>query len=485
MPLLIWLVITPILTAVFLPLISWGISAKHLKRVAIILSLIPLAFLLVNHSQWIGTAINLPWFDPLAIHFYLKVDAISLLFLYLTALIVPISLASIRRHQYTFPVTTFYSLICLLQGLLFIFFTARDLAIFTIFWESIILPLYLIILFYGGQKRQTAALKFLIYMIAGSSLMVFAVLGIYFASANGAQEATFNMDQLSHLPESVPFYAFIGAIFLLAFAVKAPLFPFHAWLPDAYTEAPTAGSILLAGILSKAGIYGILRIGFEIFPSLIQTWSFYLLTLAILGVFYGALAAWQQSDFKKLIAYSSFSHVNIILVGLFVWINEAHLGAVLQAFNHGITITGLFLVVGWLETRVGTTSMKQLSGLAEYLPRLCWLTFIFILSSIALPGTNNFVGELLIFFGLFSLDPWIAAVLSLIIVLSVIYMLRFMQKVYFGKSLAPQDSWIDIQTKHLLVALPLVALIFFVGIYPMPLLKELQTLTETTIQETP
>jgi NADH-quinone oxidoreductase subunit M len=245
-------------------------------------------------------------------------------------------------------------------------------------------------------------------------------------------------------------------------------------LPDTYYEASTPGTILLAGILSKAGIYGILRVGVGLFPEFIQAWSPWLLGLAIAGVFYGGLAAWRQRDFKRLLAYSSLSHVNFILVGLFVWNQTAHEGAILQAVNHGLTITALFLVAGWLEERLGSTEIDQASGLAKFFPQLCWLTVFFVMASVALPGTNNFVGELLIFVGLFAHDHWAAAILVLTVILSVLYMLRWLQKMYFGPSMVLQRGWGDIGWGDAVLALPLVALILWIGTYPAPLLKQIE-----------
>ena len=217
------------------------------------------------------------------------------------------------------------------------------------------------------------------------------------------------------------------------------------------------------------------------FPEIMKEWSPLLLGLAIAGVFYGGLAAWMQNDFKRLIAYSSFSHVNFILVGIFVWNELARTGTILQAFNHGVTITALFLSVGWLEQRLGRTSMSQVGGLAKFMPLLCWLTLFFVLSSVALPGTNTFIGEFLIFLGLFFHNHWVAAVLSASVVLSVIYMLRFMQRIYFEEPSFFQDRWTDIGTKELLVALPLIALILWVGIYPAPFLNLIQPAAEKSL----
>lgn len=468
MPMLMWLFIVSLVSC-WVPFFFAKAHAKVQKTVAILLSLLPLSLLIYGHSQLLGTSIHYPWFPAISIDFHLSVDELSLLFLYLTSIIVPFSFLAVRSDSLNYP-HTFYALVLFLQALLIGFFTARDIALFTIFWEAMLIPLYFIINLWGGENRQKASLKFLIYMIAGSVFMVAAVLGLYTQVAH-----TFDLDVLSKISEGAAHAGLIFAVFALAFAVKTPLFPFHAWLPDAYCQAPVPGTILLSAILSKAGIYGFLRIGFELFPSLMHEWGQYLLILAIAGVLYGGLAAWKQNDYKRLIAYSSFSHVNFILAGLFVWNETAHTGAVLQALNHGITIAALFLVAGWLEERTGSTRMGQVSGLAKFLPNLCWLTLFFVLSSVALPGTNNFIGEILILFGLFKVSPLMTAILGLSVILSVIYMLRFMQKIYFDEPSKFQDRWVDIKGREFIIAMPLVIIILWVGIYPSPILNLIKT----------
>jgi NADH-quinone oxidoreductase subunit M len=447
-------------------------STKVLKYLATALSLFPLAILLFWHTALIQSEVNYAWMPSLSIYFHLKVDTLSLIFLYLTAIILPVSLLAVRSASLQSP-NLFFALVLFLEALLIIFFTTRDLAVFTIFWEAMLLPLYFIIAIWGGESRRKASLKFLIYMIAGSVLMIAAVLALYIASGSGNGVQTFDLDALVKVSEKGSYAGWVFAIFLFAFAVKTPLFPFHAWLPDAYCQAPTTGTILLSGLLSKAGIYGILRIGIELFPTFMKENGPLLLPFAITGVLYGALVAWRQADFKRLLAYSSFSHVNFVLAGLFIWSQVAHSGAILQAVNHSITITALFLVAGWLEQRLGSTMVYQASGLAQYLPKLCWITLFFVLSSVALPGTNNFIGELLILFGLFQMNPWLAALLGLTVIFSVIYMLRWMEKMYFGEPSAFQKSWIDIQAKEIAIAVPLILLILWIGIYPAPLLEQI------------
>lgn len=455
-------------------------NAKVLKKIAFGLSLIPLFLLVYGHSHWIGSYIEKDWIPLLSIQFYLRVDHLSLVLLYLVAVIVPISLLAVDSNKLTLP-QLFFGLVLLLQGLLIGFFTARDLALFTIFWEAMLLPLYFIINLWGGPNRQTAAMEFLIYMIAGSVLMIVSILLLYLGSMGDHGTGTFNIDALKTITVSIPNVKWLGAIFLLAFAVKTPLFPFHAWLPDAYYQAPTSGTILLSALLSKAGIYGFLRIGMELFPFVLKEWNLVLLGLSITGMLYGALAAWAQNDFKRLIAYSSFSHVNFILVGIFAFTQISQEGAIIQAINHGITITALFLVAGWLEERLKSTMIGDASGLAKFMPHLCWLTLFFVLASVALPGTNNFIGEFLIFLGLFTHNVWLTAILAISIIFSVMYMLRWMQKVYFESPTFFQNSWVDIKLREFLIAAPLVALILWIGIYPAPVLNQIKPAAEKMI----
>lgn len=469
MSLLMWLFIIPFIAsaiAFVLPL-----RGRVFKALAVLLSLIPLVILIAG-GDWKGAEVTYAWIPPLSIDFRLQVDSLSLLFLYLTAIIVPISIMAIHSEKFQYP-NAFYGLVLFLEGLLIGFFTARDLVLFTIFYEAMLFPLYFIITMWGGPQKERAAFKFLIYMLAGSTLMIAAILFLYFDGGN-----TFNLDALAKTTASAPHAAWLCAIFLLAFSVKTPLFPFHAWLPDAYCQASTSGTILLSALLSKAGIYGILRVVLKLFPNVIQLWSPWLLTLAIIGVIYGGLAAWTQKDYKRLIAYSSFSHVNFILAGVFVLDQIAQEGAILQAINHGVTIAALFLVSGWLEERLGTTAMGKVSGMAKFLPHLCWLTLFFVLSSVALPGLNNFVGEVLILLGVFKQNSWMIATLALTVILSVVYMLRWMQKVYFESPVFYQERWVDIKKREFLIAAPLIALILWIGIYPLPILKQVQPAAE-------
>lgn len=461
---LLLLFLVPFISAIILLLLPR--DAILTKRIAFALSLLPLAILLLNIHNWHEGHIFYPWLLSMSIDFFLQMDSLALLFVFLTAIIVPIAIISLPDRQFGAP-NFFFSLVLLLQGLLIGFFTSQDLIVFIIFYEAMLLPIYFIIAVWGGPKREQAAMQFIVYMIAGSCLMLAAVLFIFLSGQD-----SFSISSLAANSESTPYAKWLCAAFLLAFAVKTPLFPFHAWLPLTYYEAPTAGTILLSALLSKAGIFGILRVVLELFPNTMQQWAPYLLGFAIAGVIYGALAAWRQSDYKKLIAYSSFSHVNFILAGIFAADPAATEGAVLQAINHGITITALFLVVGWLEERLGTTFMANAGGLASFYPKLCWFTFFFILSSIALPGTNNFIGEVLVLFGLFGRNPWLAALLGTTMILSAVYMLRWMQTMYFDNPHLPDKPKSDLSLRESAILVPLVILILWIGIYPFPVLEK-------------
>ena len=477
---LFWLLILPFIASGITFLFPSS-SERMLKRAAFAMSTLPLLLLLFfGIDQWIGEEIHVPWISTLSIEFYLKIDSLSLLFLLLTGLIVPISILVASNKELASP-KGFYGLILLLQGLLIGFFTSRDLVLFTICWEAMLFPLYFLMTLSGGENRFAAALKFIVYMIVGSSLMVAAVLALYLESiAQG--KGTFNLDQLSEIASHFSYAPWICGVFLFAFAVKTPLFPFHGWLPDVYCEASTTGTILLSALLSKAGIYGFFRVGFPLFSDQIHAWSPLFLGLSITGVLYGGLCAWVQNDYKRLIAYSSFSHVNFILAGVFVWTLASHEGAILQAMNHGITIAALFMVAGWLKERLQSTNMGPFSGIITYYPHLCWLTMIFVLASVALPGTNNFIGELLILFGLFEYHQFLTAVLGLTVILSVMYMLRWMQLMIFGP---PNNEVLgklsDIQIKEWGIALPLIVLIFWIGLYPNPVLRLVVPAAEQSI----
>lgn len=457
----------PLISSIFLFFLR-SLNGKNLKKFAFTTSLLPLTLLLYENKSLLGTHCYYRWVDLLNLDFHLYMDNVSYLFSFLTLILIPLSILSMPTKKIEHP-HLFFGLILLLEAFLIGLFTAHNLILFLIFWESMLLPLFFMILIWGKERRKEAAMKFLIYMMAGSLFLILSIFAIYFMTHS------FSLYQnVSSMPYGLLFLSF----FILAFAVKTPMFPFHGWLPLVYHQAPVAGSILLAGLLSKAGIYGFIRIGLGMFPELIHIWGPILTYFAIFGVLYGAFAAWRQTDFKRLIAYSSFSHVNFILAGLFIWHEIGYVGSIMQAINHGITISGLFILAYWLEMRIETTSLEVHSGLCNYMPKLCWFTLFFVLASVALPGTNNFIGELLILFGYFQVKPYLGAILALTMIFSVIYMLRWMQMTYFE---SPKNGNINILTdigaKEICILLPLIILILWIGFYPQIILKFFPTVT--------
>lgn len=431
---------------------------KPSRKVAIMAGVLPLFLLLLQHSHWLGLNISFSWFAPLSVAFSLAIDAPTLLFLYLTAFIIPAALYLAPEDDDRY---LFYGLVFALEWLLFGFFMAQDLALFIVFWEAMLFPLYFILCLKGEGDRHKTAFTFLLFMFSGSVFMIAGAIALYLSSG------TLDLGSLS---SSTALSPWISLAFLLAFAVKTPLFPLHSWLPVTYFKAPFSGTILLAALLSKAGIYGLFRLhSIVILP--LAPWQPLLLTLALAGVFYGAFAAWREADFKRLLAYTSFSHVNFILAGLMVERSLAHTGALLQAFNHGVTITALFLVAWWLKERLGTTSFPSWGGYGALFPRLCWLTLFFILSAVALPGTNNFIGEIAILLGIFQSAPWHAAFLAASVIFSVVYLLRWMQKLYFGTGALASESAADITKTEMVIALPFILLILWLGFYPMAILQ--------------
>ncbi len=406
------------------------------QKLSFVLSLAPLALLLLGKTE----SVQIDWFLQGTIQFHLSLDTLSLIFVYLVAIITPLCILVQERQ---------YGLTLLVEGLLIGLFSSQDLMFFTFFFEAILIPFFFML------QRP---FKFIIYMIAGSSLMIAAALSLYFAANS------FDLTYLKAHAESAPHASLIACIFLLAFAVKTPLFPFHGWLADSYTLAPTSATILLSSLLSKAGIYGIIRISIGLFPTLMALWNPTLIVFAIVGVLWGAFAAWGQNDYKRLIAYSSLSHVNFILVGLFAGTLIALQGAVLAVINHSLTIAGLFIVSGWLEQRIHTTSLYENSGLTKTTPKLSWISLFFILSSIALPGLNNFISEIMVLYGLFQISFWQTLIVGTTVILSVLYMLKWFHSIYFN---APTEAvYSDIKAKELLIISPLIFLILLLGIYP-------------------
>src|SRR5258705_7986492 len=372
-----------------------------------------------------------PWIPAFGIDYYLGIDGISLLLVVLTGFLTPVAVLSswigIEKK-----VKEFCIFLLLLEAAMIGVFLSLDLFLFYVFWDAMLVPMYFLIGIWGYDQRIYAAIKFMLYTMAGSVLMLVAILGLAYLQNAATGSDSFDLLRLSEL-EIAPrtqFWFFLA--FAVAFAIKVPLFPFHTWLPDAHVQAPTAGSVILAGVLLKMGTYGFVRFAFPLFPIAAAYFAPYIAVLAVLGIIYGALVAMVQPDMKKLVAYSSVSHLGFVVLGICAMNVNGLQGAVYQMLAHGVSTGGLFLVVGMLSDRRHTRLISEFGGLKAVMPRLTAAFMIITLASIGLPGLNGFIGEFLIILGAFRLDPRYAVFSGVGAILSAVYMLWMFQRVYYG-----------------------------------------------------
>ncbi|MEK7379338.1 MAG: NADH-quinone oxidoreductase subunit M, partial [Candidatus Binatota bacterium] len=362
-------------------------------------------------------------------------------------------------------------------------FVALDLFLFYVFWEVMLVPMYFLIGVWGGPRRIYAALKFVLFTMAGSLLMLVAI--IYLATRNSqvTQVLTFDLLRIYNLQLPYEEQIWLFLAFALSFAIKVPLFPFHTWLPDAHVEAPTAGSVILAGVLLKLGTYGFLRFAIPLFPEAALAAAPFIIALAVIGIVYGAMVAMMQADLKKLVAYSSVSHLGFVMLGLFAFNLQGIQGAIYQMLNHGLSTGALFLIVGMIYERRHTRMIDDFGGLWKQMPIFSAFFLVVTLSSIGLPGLNGFVGEFLILLGSFQASPFWTAGAASGVVLGAIYMLWMFRRVIFGPLSRPENQNLkDIGAREIAILIPILILIFFMGIYPRPFLARMQPAVERIIQ---
>ncbi len=359
----------------------------------------------------------------------------------------------------------------------------RDLFLFYLFWEAMLIPMYFLIGIWGGPRRIYAAVKFFLYTIAGSLLMLVAILYIYNAHWAQSGSPTFNIFALYNttLGEQEKFWMFLA--FSLAFAIKIPIFPFHTWLPDAHTEAPTAGSVILAGVLLKMGIYGFLRLSIPMFPDMAFRFAPIAIVLGLIGIVYGALVAMVQQDIKKMVAYSSVSHLGFVMIGMFAFNEQGLHGAMLQMINHGLSTGALFLLVGMIYERRHTRIITEFGGIAKQMPVYFFLFLIVLLSSIGLPLLNGFVGEFLIFLGTFKVKQWMAIVAVSGIIWGAVYMLWMFQRVMFGPLSNPANKELkDLTAREIAIIVPMILLMFWIGIYSNSFLRKIDVAVNQSLE---
>ena len=424
---------------------------------------------------------HVPWIESLGISYSLGLDGISLWLVMLTTFFVPLCILcsftyiqkKIREYIISF---------LLIETAMIGTFLAMDLVLFYVFWELMLIPMFLLIGVWGGDRRIYSAVKFFLYTALGSIFMLVAIVVLYFHNLQATGEASFYLFHLLdlHIPVKMQFW--LCAAFFLAFAIKVPMFPLHTWLPDAHVEAPTAGSVILASILLKMGTYGFIRFAMPLFPYATHQFIPIIAGLGVIAIVYAALVSWVQPDIKKLVAYSSVSHMGYVLLGLFALNMQGVQGGIYQMLNHGLSTGALFLLVGMIYERRHTRRMDEFGGLAKIMPVFATFLMIATLASVAVPGTNGFVGEFLILLGSFKSYPVLAIIATSGALFSVIYMLWMYQRVMFGPVDKPQNSGLsDLTFRETAIMLPIAVLIIVMGIFPGLFLRQMDASTEQFI----
>jgi NADH-quinone oxidoreductase subunit M len=414
--------------------------------------------------------LNLGWMEQFGVTLRFGMDGISLLMVLLTTFLIPLILLSSFQHDYKKP-SAFYGLILLMEAAFIGVFTTFDGLVFYIFWELALIPAYFITAVWGGKDRIRITFKFFIYTFTGSLFMLVAMIFLYFKTPAPHSFSIFSLYNASLTSQSE---VWVFLAFLLAFAIKIPIFPFHTWQPDTYTEAPAGGTMLLSGIMLKMGLYGLLRFVIPICPHALMDWGLAAIILSVTGIVYASIIAIRQNDLKRLVAYSSIAHVGLISAGIFSLNSKALEGAVIQMVSHGINIVGLFIMISIIERRVKTRDISSLGGIATVAPWFASFFMIILLGSIALPLTNGFIGEFLILLGIFDYNHWIAAIAGSTVIFSAVYMLWMYQRTMFGNI---NREWIsgesnssmnfkDLNLTELLTLIPIVIMIFWIGLFP-------------------
>ncbi len=408
------------------------------------------------------------WIPGLGISYNLGIDGISVLLILLTTILTPIAVLSSWNSVENRLKGFMISLLILETGMLGVF-VSLDLFLFYIFWEVMLIPMYFLIGIWGGINRIYAAIKFVLFTMFGSLLMLVAIVALVVLNYQATGTYSFDLTQYYNLAISPATQSWLFIAFALAFLIKVPVFPFHTWLPDAHVQAPTAGSVILAGVLLKMGTYGFLRYCIPMFPNAFETYLPIIAVLSLIGIIYGALVAMVQKDVKSLVAFSSVAHMGFVMIGMVALNDQGVQGSVLQMLNHGISTGALFLIVGMIYERRHTRLIEDFGGIFKVMPIYATFFMIVTLSSIGLPGTNGFVGEFLILLGTFKFNVTYAVIATFGIVLGAAYMLWMFQRVIWGKVDKPENQkLLDINLREWFVLTPLVVLIFWIGLYPRP-----------------
>ena len=477
LPVLSLIVFTPVIGVLVLLFVP-GNNHRAIRWIALLAALVSFGFSLLLLGYRIGGdefqfTENVDWIPAFGMGYRLGVDGISLVLVILTTLLSVVAILY-SWDPITKRVKEYYaSMLLLMVGMLGVF-VSLDLFLFYVFWEISLIPMYLVIGIWGGPRRIYATIKFVIYTLIGSLLMLVAILAVAIAHAAAGNPFTFSYVELRGFPFSDGLQALAFIAFFLAFAIKVPMWPLHTWLPDAHVEAPTAGSIILAGVLLKLGGYGFLRFSLPLLPNAAKEFAPIVIGLAIVAILYGALVSMVQPDLKKLIAYSSVSHMGFVMLGTFVFNDQGLSGAVFQMISHGITTGALFLLVGVIYERTHDRLIAHMGGLNAKLPRYAAIFGLFTFASIGLPGLSGFIGEFLVVLGAFAFNGWVAAATMLVVIFSAVYMLWMFQRVFFAVPSDWMRRWwpmlTDLSRTEWLSLAPLIILVVALGVYPGPVL---------------
>jgi len=481
------LILLPVAGALALVGYSFVSSRRedHYRWIALVTTVAVFAvslFLLRDLGTELRFEDNVSWIGAIGARYHVAVDGISLWLVLLTTLLMPIAILSswtaVRKRE-----LSYYAFLLILESAMIGVFVSLDLLLFYLFFEASLVPMFFLIGIWGGERRVYAAIKFFIYTAVGSLLMLVGIIALYFTYHSFDYPTILQAMSASPLAPRAEFFLFVA--FALAFCIKVPLFPFHTWLPDAHTEAPTAGSVILAGVLLKMGTYGLLRFNLGLFPNAAREWAWLIIILAVIGIIYGALVAMVQPDVKRLVAYSSVSHMGFVVLGLFSFTELGMQGALYQMLNHGVSTGALFLFVGFIYERRHTRAISEFGGLAMPMPWFATLFVIASLSSIGLPFLNGFVGEFLILIGTWTsravTRPWLTTMFAATgVIWAAVYMLWMLQRVLFGKITNPENASLkDLNSRELGLILPLLFLMLFMGVYPRVFLDRSKSSVET------